>query len=481
MNRVCRPRPRTFSCALSRRSSVRLEERLLYVRTDSTTSHASKKQMSMLSLPIDVSALLASQVDSVTSVLAWLGTAKELWNSELRLCYVYLLKKMRRMCSFRLHECMDNLDWFLAPETSFRCTPTGFSAVVYSHSMILAKDLVRYVSLSRALGRQAREIQLEVSEGYFDSSGSIASIVEALSGRNGCLWSDVRRFGLSAGPRYIVGVLDQLCGVIASGALKRLEGLYLDAYAHSYRRAPICGSGAIVLSKAIGSGFLAGLECLGLGGNDICSTGMQVFASVSGSLPKIRKLYLNSNMVGDDGGIALFKAIGGGSLASLEFLNLDSNGIGDRGMEALVLVSGSLPKLHTLSLDDNNVGYVNNGGVIAISDAIQNGSLAALQVLILSSNYIYDSYAAMYKLFRAVAKLKHLRVLSLADNNIGYQGARAISNAISGCSLAFEIALAGNEIGDEGVMLMRRTIDDEGLAVRVDIVNEFIATQEGDA
>ncbi len=376
----------------------------------------------MLSLSHDVLALIASHFYRFVEVVSWLGTTKELRESKLRKAYIDLRKAyIDLMRTFGEEELRLKLYSRRVPDMLHVVRHTENienmdTSQEHRQATTLAEKLAKCICFTRDLGR-LRGVELCLCEDAY----SMRTLVEALSTHDGWLWSHVRFIDLSPCPP-IADVLQQMCAVIASGALNKLEHLSLDAgWWNDNEDAPIGDDGTVVLSKAIGSGFLG----------------------------------------------------------SLQSLSLVSNEIGDRGLKAFATASAWLPRLCELDLNDNDVGDVGDGGVVALADAIQNGSLGALKKLNLSQNRIADSHVAMHKLFLAIAKLKHLQFITLTHNNIGEKGARAISNAISRCSsVDLAVELDGNDIDDEGVMLLQRTIDDGNLAINIDIVTEFIRSHE---
>ena len=70
-------------------------------------------------------------------------------------------------------------------------------------------------------------------------------------------------------------------------------------------------------------------------------------------MPRLTRLGLNSNQIGDNGMQALASAFAGGAFRKLERLDLDRNKIGDAGLAALAeaLEKGALPALVTLYVD----------------------------------------------------------------------------------------------------------------------------------
>ena len=115
--------------------------------------------------------------------------------------------------------------------------------------------------------------------------------------------------------------------------------------------------GMRAFADAIGNGSMGGLKRLDLIGNLIGDAGMIKFSEALGksSMGKLMHLYLNNNQIGDPGMIELSRSVANGSMGALQELNLWGNQIGDAGIQAFAdaIASGSLPALHTLSLSGN--------------------------------------------------------------------------------------------------------------------------------
>ena len=103
--------------------------------------------------------------------------------------------------------------------------------------------------------------------------------------------------------------------------------------------------GCATLGRACSNGTMPNLSKRRLADNQlgIGNTGMIKFfeALASGVLPKLKKLFLYNNQIGDAGMIKFSDACVGGALAQCETLNLCDNKIGDKGLEAL---AGALGK-----------------------------------------------------------------------------------------------------------------------------------------
>ncbi|CAK0906553.1 unnamed protein product, partial [Prorocentrum cordatum] len=142
----------------------------------------------------------------------------------------------------------------------------------------------------------------------------------------------------------------------------------------------------------------------------------------SGAAPRLQRLYLSSNRVGDEGAAALAEALRApGALPRLQRLYLFDNRVGDEGAAALaeaLRAPGALPSLQALGLDGNRVG---DEGAAALAEALRApGALPSLQALGLDGNRAGDEgAAALAEALRAPGALPRLQVLGLAGNRVG--------------------------------------------------------------
>ena len=168
----------------------------------------------------------------------------------------------------------------------------------------------------------------------------------------------------------------------------------------------------------------------------------------SGALPKLEKLFLDENEIGDAGLIAFAEALKSprGALGSLVTLWLEQNRIGKKGMQAFssAIATGALPLLEKLILSGNAIG---DAGLFALVDAVKpssanpRGALPRLEQLLLDSNAIGD--AGLISLADAVkptpespmGALGSLVQLKLWDNHIGDKGMKAFASAIASGAL----------------------------------------------
>jgi hypothetical protein len=111
------------------------------------------------------------------------------------------------------------------------------------------------------------------------------------------------------------------------------------------------------------------------------------------TLPRLARLHLNDNMIGERGGRAMCTALNAGAMMKLEELQLSNNRLGNGGIRALAtsVARGALTQLKQIFLNSNQIG---DDGIVALAEAVQptasrpDGALAKCEVLTLAYNQI---------------------------------------------------------------------------------------------
>jgi Ran GTPase-activating protein (RanGAP) involved in mRNA processing and transport len=147
----------------------------------------------------------------------------------------------------------------------------------------------------------------------------------------------------------------------------------------------------------------------------------------AGAAPKLEKLYLAGNSIGDEGARALAGALP--SATALKVLNLESNSIGDEGARALVEALPSAMVLERLCLLFNKIG---NERARTLAGALQNATV--LKDLYLSGNLIGDGGARALAEALPSAKEVRVRLLGLENNSIGDEAKAELRRACDGRS-----------------------------------------------
>ncbi|EOD15523.1 hypothetical protein EMIHUDRAFT_245788 [Emiliania huxleyi CCMP1516] len=151
----------------------------------------------------------------------------------------------------------------------------------------------------------------------------------------------------------------------------------------NYRGLGWGGAEAAQLAEVLASGAAPRLEKLDLYDNKIGDEGCKALAAAlgkEGAAPRLETLYLIGNQIGDEGCKALAAALGKERAAPrLEKLELCGNKIGDEGCKALAAAlgkEGAAPRLETLNLYNNKIG---DEGCKALAAALKEGAAPSLK------------------------------------------------------------------------------------------------------
>jgi hypothetical protein len=129
---------------------------------------------------------------------------------------------------------------------------------------------------------------------------------------------------------------------------------------------------------------------------------------------------------------------------SLNVWHLGKNHMGDRGA---AIVSKALRKSTKLDLLGMGHNSITDSGIHKIADAMAR-SKAPLRVVCLANNNIGDHGAAA--LAAAIPFCPELEVLDLRSNSIGPEGAKRLAEALRFGGKLKRLQLGGNQVGDEG-------------------------------
>jgi len=237
------------------------------------------------------------------------------------------------------------------------------------------------------------------------------------------------------------------------------------------------GLGALSLLLNNVPGSLKGVTKLLLDRCDLGAAGVAALASAlaDGALPGLHRLCLAQNRILDTGLVALAKlAIGVGAIPELKELSLEQTGFGDEGFIQLCLAlappnGGStarsprdrreagcrLSELEELELSDNEVSYE---GCKALAAAFDKGALPLLEKLNFGGNSLNNEAIAV--LAPSLGHLEKLSELSLDDNLIEDKGVIELSKAIKKLNALTMLALDDNLITDVGAIELVKSASD---------------------
>jgi uncharacterized protein (TIGR02996 family) len=199
------------------------------------------------------------------------------------------------------------------------------------------------------------------------------------------------------------------------------------------------------LGRLVGSGFLRGLNSLGLRRCALRSTAVVMLCKAA-ELASLRALDLGENTIGPEGVRSLVRSP---HLHRLQRLNLDQNSLGFDGLRELEKAD-FLPSLTALELNGNWMGTET---AVAL---VSSRKLENLKVLSLALDNLTDP--AVVALASSPA-LKQLRRLDLRSNQLGDVSARALASSWHLAELVW-LEMAGNRMSAEGMTMLRDRFGD---------------------
>lgn len=141
-----------------------------------------------------------------------------------------------------------------------------------------------------------------------------------------------------------------LATVISEGVLSNMTYLCI-------RKCGVTSTAAVSLFNAIGKDCLPKLWRLDISGNGIGDAGLKAFASAFATLymPSLKEISMSGNRIGDEGMEAFSAALISVGVVILESLNLSNNVIVGRGLTAFSEAIGHMQELSVLCLYDNPI------------------------------------------------------------------------------------------------------------------------------
>lgn len=175
----------------------------------------------------------------------------------------------------------------------------------------------------------------------------------------------------------------------------------------------------------------------------------------------LKMLRLRGNNITSKGFLAICEAIGGvaDSTSALEELDMGYNAVVsniDDFAFAMYLLFSAAPKLKHLDLAGNKIGLTNDGGRNLIGEILTLNEHCGgrLETLNLSHNFLCDRAAIHLAEAMMIMDLKSLKRLNLSLNYIGVRGAEALAKVVASNSPLEHLLLTYNSLGDSGAELL---------------------------
>jgi Ran GTPase-activating protein (RanGAP) involved in mRNA processing and transport len=237
-----------------------------------------------------------------------------------------------------------------------------------------------------------------------------------------------------------------------NGALRHLE----------IREGVLGGGGSCPIAEALP---LSSLQTLDLGSNTL---GVPDAEALAASLPqsKITRLILSRNNFGHTGVKSIADCLPETSITALD---LSFCGIGHLGLVALSDGLAQNPSVTLLDITGNRIGLVikkqqtvdmGKEGPAAFGEALAKNSV--LKELRLASNELGEgSHFGFNYLAKGLSQNRSVVTIDLQENQLGFKGTQALSDALLENPVVTRLNLANNEIGEIGAVSLCHVLKDD--------------------
>jgi Ran GTPase-activating protein (RanGAP) involved in mRNA processing and transport len=206
-------------------------------------------------------------------------------------------------------------------------------------------------------------------------------------------------------------------------------------------------------------GQLAGLESFSLASNAVQDAGCRKLVAAlchSDCRAKLRSLNLNGNLIANEGARALFNGLTSECLAGLRWLHLGDNLIPAGAIVenlSKAIQSRSCLKWQTIDLGLNS--EVGDEGLFSLFEKIGGRDLCSgLRQIKVQSTNMGDIAAEALGVILASGTCKKLSTLDVSTNAISLVGARHLFEGFEGCPQLKSFSIANNDIGGEGFRIL---------------------------
>jgi len=194
------------------------------------------------------------------------------------------------------------------------------------------------------------------------------------------------------------------------------------------------------------------LRVMNLSCSSMSSAALHQFLAGLGEDCPIRELCFSSNNMGPDGANMFVSFLEGKgkkvAMPKLDRLDLSNNNLGNDGTSKLTraILKRVNVTMTELSLSSNNIGAL---GIETIMDKLLRHNLVRLN---LNNNMISDRGCQLVA--ASLTSMHHLAHLNLSFNQIGCRGVTALMRALVGCESLVSLGLSGNIVKISGAIAM---------------------------
>ncbi|KAL7537208.1 hypothetical protein ACHAXR_007662, partial [Thalassiosira sp. AJA248-18] len=243
---------------------------------------------------------------------------------------------------------------------------------------------------------------------------------------------------------------------IKSDVARQLGRALSSDHASRLKRKHSSGNG-VITSSSPGSS-IEGIKLLHLGSTSISPTSLTELLAGLGSTCPLQELKLQSNKIGPDGASTLTNFLDGKCedgkpiLPKLNKLDMSYNELGDQGTARLTRAISKRAKvsMKEVSLSGNDMG---SKGIESIMNKLLQHKLVTLN---LDNNAIGDQGCQLVA--ASLPSIPTLSRLNLAFNDIGCRGMATLMRSLVGCESITSLGLSGNVMKISGAIAMGFTL-----------------------
>jgi len=257
-------------------------------------------------------------------------------------------------------------------------------------------------------------------------------------------------------PSMQLGNLRALVEAVASRSLPELRTLDLSG-------SKLGDELVVDIAGMFKKGQLAGLESLSLAKNAVQDAGCRKLVAAlchSDCRARLRTLHLSGNMISNEGARALFDGLSSKCLTGLRWLHLSDNLVpAEPIVENLskAIRSRACLKWHAIDLGLNN--EIGDKGLFPLFEKIGGRDVCSgLRQIKVQSTNMGDRAAEALGVLLAGGTCGKLSTLDVSTNTITVVGALHLFEGFKGCSHLKYFSIANNDIGGEGIRHLSDTL-----------------------
>jgi len=222
------------------------------------------------------------------------------------------------------------------------------------------------------------------------------------------------------------------------------------------------------LTEALHQSTLKGISIKNF---NLFSNGAEELASALKVNTSLEDIDLHYNYIGNEGILAIIRAVFYNKSTKLKKLDVSSNKIGDDGVVGLAGLLNFNTTIEELKMSCNTIG---ENGALGFSTALTNNKSSNLKILDISSCKIGHGAVLFANMLR---ENKTLQVLNMGSNSIGSAGAELLAMALHDNDTLEELILYGNNIDAVGAYHIAEMLKKNTGLRKLDLSNNDIGDE----